>query len=197
VIINPWLKLQKKVEFQMHTEEKHTTFEGYYALYHLEIFRQALGHTGNRQDAEDITQEVFLRLLKGLHKANGNVAYVRNWLHTVCTNACIDLSRKRIGLHKQHINVSLSAIVGEETEDFLIWLQAADFTEDVIRKYDVERTLNMLEEQDAAYLLRLHHVQGYPCKEIGHMFGTNETTIKARVYRARREFRATYEKVAS
>lgn len=56
------------------------------------IFRYVLYHVGNREDAEDITQEAFLKYLE--HEEYHNKGSERQILYTIARNLCIDLHRK-------------------------------------------------------------------------------------------------------
>lgn len=56
------------------------------------IFRYALYHTGNKEDAEDITQDAFLKYLQ--HKEYHHKGNERQILYTIVRNLCIDLHRK-------------------------------------------------------------------------------------------------------
>lgn len=57
-----------------------------------DIFRYALYHTGNRHDAEDVTQEAYLKYLE--HKEYHKQGKERQILYTIVRNLCIDLHRK-------------------------------------------------------------------------------------------------------
>ena len=69
-------------------------FESIVTTYESRVFTLALRSTGSEADAADITQEVFLRLWKGLADFRGDSS-LSTWLYRVCTNLCVDLARKR------------------------------------------------------------------------------------------------------
>ena len=50
-----------------------------YNLYYLDVYRFLVCFTGNQNDAEDLTQEVFIRVLKGLSNFNGNY-HLKTWI---------------------------------------------------------------------------------------------------------------------
>lgn len=62
--------------------------------YQKQVFRHVLRMVRNVEDAEDLTQEVFLRAYVWLGSYNGEASFGR-WLHRIATNVCIDRSRKR------------------------------------------------------------------------------------------------------
>lgn len=62
--------------------------------YEKQIFRHVLRMVRKVEDAEDLTQEVFLRAYQWLGSYNGEASFGR-WLHRIATNVCIDKLRKR------------------------------------------------------------------------------------------------------
>src|SRR5262252_5254747 len=69
-------------------------FEWLLRAHEVQVARTALRLTGNRQDAQDAAQEVFLRL----HRSLGRIDDTRNlsgWLYRVTVNVCRDILRKR------------------------------------------------------------------------------------------------------
>ena len=69
-------------------------FEAVLRLHEAQVARTALRLLGNRQDAQDAAQEVFLRLHRNLRKIDdaGNLS---GWLYRVTVNVCHDILRKR------------------------------------------------------------------------------------------------------
>ena len=72
---------------------KRSRFKKAVNTYKNVIYSQAFYFTGNREDAEDITQEVLLRLWN--HLENINMSSIKAWLMKVTKNICIDLSKKK------------------------------------------------------------------------------------------------------
>jgi RNA polymerase sigma-70 factor (ECF subfamily) len=60
-----------------------------YALYEQPVFRHAYYLLGNRDDAQDMRQETFLRAYRALPTFNGRCS-LKTWLFTICTNLCRD-----------------------------------------------------------------------------------------------------------
>ena len=65
-----------------------------YALYEQPVFRHAYYLLGNRDDAQDVRQETFLRAYRSLPAFNGRCS-LKTWLLTICTNLCRDHLRSR------------------------------------------------------------------------------------------------------
>ena len=58
-----------------------------------QVYRLAYRLTGNRHDAEDLTQDVFVRVFKSIH--NFQPGTLEGWLHRITTNLFLDSARRR------------------------------------------------------------------------------------------------------
>jgi len=66
------------------------------------VYNLALGYVQNKEDAEDITQEVFVKLYQNLHKYDSAAASVKTWVYRIAINQCLDFikarqTKKRLG----------------------------------------------------------------------------------------------------
>ena len=94
----------------MDRRELSEIFERYSAL----VFRRALVLLGNRIDAEDATQEVFVRALKSLDEFRAQ-AKASTWLYQITTNHCLNVirdRRRRTELFEEHVASTLATIPG-------------------------------------------------------------------------------------
>jgi RNA polymerase sigma-70 factor (ECF subfamily) len=57
------------------------------------VFRIALSVLGNREEAEEATQDAFVRVYRGLHSFRGDAAF-RGWVYRVAVNTCYNASRR-------------------------------------------------------------------------------------------------------
>jgi RNA polymerase sigma-70 factor (ECF subfamily) len=71
-----------------------TAFDQIVRLYADRIYNYVRRMVGNPQDAEDITQEVFLRAYQGLSQFDGRASF-STWLFRIATNLCIDHKRRQ------------------------------------------------------------------------------------------------------
>lgn len=65
-----------------------------YEKYYYDIYHFILYFSGNMNDAEDLTQEVFMRLLKSMEKFEGR-SNLKTWLFSIAKHVVIDYSRRR------------------------------------------------------------------------------------------------------
>lgn len=129
------------------------------------IFRIALHYTGNAQEAEDITQEAFLAMLKKLPFESAE--HAKRWLIRVTVNKCKDYykssARKNLPLDE-----SINATYFQQNEEL--------------------EELSRLEPLDRS-IVYLFYFEGYSAKEIAQMVGKTRNAVNIRLSRARETLR--------
>ena len=161
-------------------------FESIVTTYENRVFSLALRSTGSEADAADITQEVFLRLWKGIKDFRGDSS-LSTWLYRVCANLCVDLARKRA--------VEAGAVSLDDDENLLTELpdhSDAGRPETVLEKNEVARELQvclaMLSEEHRR-IVTLRDVAGMSYADIAAALDLEEGTVKSRLARARAALR--------
>lgn len=129
---------------------------------------------GDRTAAEEITQEVFVKVITRAHQYDGR-AEVASWLFAIAANACRDRRRKE----RRAAVIPLEAVAepahkGEGIESRLLSRE---------RKAAVRQALSELsEEQREALVLARYH--GLPYSEIASVLGISVGAVKTRIFRA-------------
>jgi len=141
-------------------------FERLYRDYRGKVYSTAYRITGNRPDAEDVTQEVFIRVFKKLHTFRGDAA-VSTWLYRIAVNRAFDLLRRR----KRDRTVPLD----EE-------LETASQPMGVMKL--IEGTLPSMPDGYRQVFV-LHDIQGMKHQEIAAILGISEGASKSQLHRAR------------
>lgn len=123
-----------------------------YVRYAPDVYRLALSSTRNGTEAEDVVQEIFLRVLRNRNRFQGH-SHVKTWIYSITKNYLIDLARKRIQHQKlitsmcqNHSPESLDALV--EVEDLLRGLR------EPLRQVVNLRVVKNLSVADTAKLLQ-------------------------------------------
>ncbi len=129
---------------------------------------------GNRQEAEEYTQDVFVRVWERLGTFRGESAFA-TWLHRLTVNEVLQ-ARRSAG--RRSARVSLS----DEPENLERPRPARTPSP------DLAQAIAALPE-GARTVFVLHDVEGYQHEEIGQMMGIAEGTSKAQLFRARRLLR--------
>jgi RNA polymerase sigma-70 factor, ECF subfamily len=144
-----------------------------YAEFGEMVFRTARRLTGNRADAEDVTQEVFTRLALTVAGFVGEMSQFPGWLRRVAVRA--SLMRMRSGRRRREVDV----------EGVAALVSAPDHTLD---RLSLEAALARLSEEHRTVFL-LKEVEGYDHREIAELVGITVSNSEVRLHRARRHLR--------
>jgi len=147
------------------------------------VFAVAGGILRNREDVEDIGQQVFLKAYFSLKRFDQRAAF-STWLYKITVNECWDLLRKR-KVRPLVLEVDLSE---EQARQYQAADEVADgrpdASEQLAARERVEQLLECLEERDRSMLV-LKEVQGFSVEEIAQILEINTNTVKVRLFRAR------------
>lgn len=135
--------------------------------YHNMVYRLALTVTRSPQDAEDIVQTVFLKLMNGKHRPLPGKE--KAWLAQVTVNACRDLLRSFWRRKTQPLDESIPFSTPEEGALFEAVLALP-------AKYRM--------------VIHLHYYEGYTCEEIGAFLNISPSAVSMRLHRARNLLRS-------
>ncbi|WP_297233955.1 RNA polymerase sigma factor [uncultured Flavonifractor sp.] len=139
--------------------------------YYDEIYRFAYRQLGHKEDAMDLTQTIFLAVLRALPSFDGRKASFRTRLYRIAAYKAIDCRRKVQG----------NILLLEETEtpdqtDFAAQIQDRDLLD------RMEEYISRLDpDTQAVYRLRLYGERTFP--EIAAVLGQPEAAVKTRYYR--------------
>lgn len=160
-------------------------FELLVARHQGRVFAVAGGILRNREDVEDIAQQVFLKAYFSLKRFDQRSAF-STWLYKITVNECWDLLRKK----KVRPLVFESELSEEQAHAYQSTEQKAEYAPDVSEqletKQQLDHWLDCLEERDRAMLV-LKEVQGFTVEEIAEIMGINGNTVKVRLFRARQK----------
>ena len=143
------------------------------------VFGLCLRMLNQREDAEDTTQEVFLRVFRSLHRWDPTRT-LKPWILTIAANRCRTLleKRKRIPLPTEHIELS-------------------DDAGSPLRGYDLAEELQLALAQlrdDYRLCFILFHQENLSCFEISDCMEVPEGTIKTWLHRARHQLATTLQR---
>lgn len=148
------------------------TFEELYERYATDVLRVCYFYLGDRQKAEDVCQDVFVRLIttsptlqEGREKA---------WLLKVALNRCRDLWR---GAWLKRV------VLGSPAFELV---PAPDEIDSLAEKQEIMQAINQLPATFKEVIL-LHYYQGYGISEIAEMMELPEGTISSRLSRGRKK----------
>lgn len=145
-------------------------FDALMRRYERLVLATALRLTGNLADAQDASQEVFLKLYRNLGKLEDREDLAQ-WLYRVTVNVCRDLRRKKPAL-------------AEETEAEAPEADPQQRAMDEERRRALELSLRMLPEKERAALV-LRDLEGLSTDEVARALGSSEATVRSQVSKAR------------
>jgi RNA polymerase sigma-70 factor, ECF subfamily len=152
-------------------------FEEIHNRYRRLVYGIALRMTGNTADAEDLTQESFLSLLRRIGSFRGEAAFT-SWLHRLTINQVLMHFRRR---RSRPEDQTPDGAVPERRRA----RGARDGSSSpVVDRLAVERAVGALPPGYRAAFI-LHDVEGYEHGEIARLLGCNADTSKSQLHRAR------------
>ncbi|MDQ6936059.1 MAG: RNA polymerase sigma factor SigE [Actinomycetota bacterium] len=140
------------------------------------VYRLAYRLTGNRHDAEDLTQEVFVRVFRSLHTYTPGT--FEGWLHRITTNLFLDQARRKARIRFD----ALSDDAGQRLPSALPTPDAAYLER--LFDADVEAALGALPPDFRAAVV-LCDVEGLSYEEISDVLGVKMGTVRSRIHRGR------------
>jgi RNA polymerase sigma-70 factor, ECF subfamily len=160
-------------------------FEYLYQLHSRRVYAVCLRMVGNTAEAEDLTQEAFLLLLRKIHTFRGESAF-STWLHRLAVNLVLMRLRKK---SPPIVPIEATPDPDDETFSLSIDIGAPDLLlEGSIDRINLERCIRQL---PAGYrtVFVLHDIQGYEHSEIAEILGRSVGDSKSQLYKARMRLR--------
>jgi RNA polymerase sigma-70 factor (ECF subfamily) len=145
------------------------------------VYRLAYRLTGNRYDAEDLTQETFVRVFRSLSTYSPGT--FEGWLHRITTNLFLDQVRRRNRIRMDGLGDRAEQIPGREGAD-----SPERGYEHANLDHDVQRALDALSPEFRAAVV-LCDIEGLSYEEIAVTLGIKLGTVRSRIHRARAQLR--------
>ncbi len=158
-------------------------FEEIYRQYSGMVYRVALRVTGRTEDAEEVTQDVFLSVHRHLGSFAGNSA-LKTWIYRIAVNSSLNAMKKR-----RSKRMEMPWEEGFDPED-----QHSDVREQVereVRAQEISELFGLLNPDQRACLI-LRAQEGLSYLEIAKALNINMNTVRSRLKRARETLLASY-----
>ncbi len=156
-----------------------SAFEQIMRVYERRIFGYVMRHVNNREDAEDITQEVFIKLYKKFDSYDPKQTFT-TWLFTIATNTIYDFLRHRRG--KQDL------LIVDDPDQPLETADSRDAYIAVEASVDVAQGLEKIKTVYRTVLL-LYYRDELTCEEIAAALKIPIGTVKTHLSRARKSLK--------
>jgi RNA polymerase sigma factor (sigma-70 family) len=140
------------------------------------VFSIALKVLKNREDAEEMAQESFIKAYKSLHTFKGNAKF-STWLYRITYNNCISEVRKR----KIHFTSTDDIEIKDETTEINL-----DGIPEENRAQAIKKAVKKLPEEEYTLIL-LYYFEEQSIEEISKITKLSESNTKVKLYRARKK----------
>lgn len=167
------------------------SFEEIVTLFQHRLYHVCFRMLGNRQEAEDIAQEAFVRAYTNIHTFDQKRKF-STWIFRIATNLCIDRIRKKKPDYYLDANVP-----GTEGLTMYSQIEApGDLPEDVLSRMEtqerIQYEISKLSDRYRSVII-LRYIEELPLQEISDILELPLGTVKTRVHRGRAALRKQME----
>ncbi|WP_193747764.1 RNA polymerase sigma factor [Neobacillus niacini] len=154
-----------------------------YVEYNKKLYRLALSYVKDRYLAEDLAHEILVKCYLTREKFNGDSSF-HSWMYRIASNHCIDFLRKAYR-HRDFLYEDLELFNNEEV---------CTPESEVLNICDKEELRNKLRLLPSKYeeVITLYYFKDQSLKEIENHLNIKLSTIKTRLFRAKRMLREMY-----
>lgn len=151
------------------------------------VFTIVLRYTPNREDAEEIAQDVFVKAYRSLADFRGESKF-STWLYTIVTTTCITfLRKKKLPIHSLD-NEHIFEVADNQNSAF-----RANQVEQKSKVQVINDAIKLLSVDDAR-IITLFYQAEQSLEEIGRIIGVDPNTAKVKLHRARQRLKEKMEK---
>ncbi len=148
------------------------TFVHLYRSHYEAVFRYCAHRLFERQAAEDVTSDVFLKAVENIHRFKGNEQQFRNWLYRIATNAVNNYLRKSARRNR------LLKVAREQTNS-----QVADCGESADKRALLKEAVFALKPRYQT-IITLRFFENLKLTEIAEVLGSSPGTVRSQLARA-------------
>ena len=167
-----------------------------YKEFHPKILRYLERLTGEKEEARDLAQEVFLKVDQGLSKFEGR-ASLSTWIYRIATNLSHDRFRSA-SFQKGKKQTLTDEFIEENKEDKNVWTGEREVSaEQQLEGKEMSGCINRyIYDLNESYqqVLVLSEYEGLKNKEIASILGITIDTVKIRIHRGRTQLKKRMEK---
>ena len=172
----------KRLYFKVKMIDNQNHFEKIYREFHLLVFNVALNYLQNTEDAEEVTQDVFVKIYNSLNNFNQKSSH-KTWIYRITINQCLDFL-------KQKNSQKRFFIFGKKSQNEQEYLNSSTFEhpgilmenqEDAAILFEVINTLT--ENQKTAFLLS--KLDGLSNPEIAEIMQLSISSVESLIFRAK------------
>jgi RNA polymerase sigma-70 factor (ECF subfamily) len=157
------------------------------------VFATCISFVPNKEDAEDIAQEVFVEVFKSIEKFKGN-AKLSTWIYRITTNKCLEFIRKRNTKKRFGFMQSImgNAIPADKTSYFTEMNHPGIILENKEKSERLFRAINQLPEAQKV-VFTLHKIDGKSYQEISYIIEKSVASVESLMFRSKKNLQKLLE----
>lgn len=158
------------------------------------VFATCLSFVPNKEDAEDIAQEVFLEVFRSISKFKGE-AKLSTWIYRIATNKCLEFIRKKNSKKRFAFMQSIfgNEIPLDKTQFFTEFKHPGIVLEHKEKSETIFKAINLLPENQRV-VFTLAKVDGKSYQEIVEITGKSLSSVESIMFRAKKNLQQRLEK---
>ncbi|WP_059171960.1 sigma-70 family RNA polymerase sigma factor [Bacillus sp. FJAT-27445] len=165
-------------EVKVKEADHESTLKWLMKTYGNDVMRVAYIYLKNKQMAEDVTQDVFLRCFEKIDGFRYESSY-KTWIIKITTNRCKDILKSW-----QYRNIFISEVFNiKQFKQQLFKEPTSNEEDEMISKQVMNLPIKLRE------VIILYYYQEFSISEISNLLNTNENTVKTRLFRAREKLK--------
>ncbi len=143
------------------------------------VFTLGLRMLKNREEAEEVSQDTFIKVYRSLNKFKGDSKF-STWIYKVAYNSCLDQIKK----NKKHQN---NVEINEYSQHQIKTIDNAfDVLVEEERNQIIQDCMNLLPSEDS-FLLTLYYFEEQSLEEIANIVGLTANNVKVKLFRSRKK----------
>lgn len=172
-----------KSKISVSTEQQQDSqFRELYATYSAKIHRICLGYTGNHMEADDLLQEVFIRIWQNQNKFRGE-SQISTWIYRIAVNTCLYHIRSQKNKQTDELQPELATIDHDDNNEKEQQIQL------------LYKCISELTESDRLIITML--LEDVPYSEIAAATGITEGNLRVKIHRIKQQLNTIYSKYES
>ena len=152
------------------------------------VYNKCYGFAKNKEEAEDLTHDVFIRLFVKLKTFQGNSKF-STWLYSFTYNFCVNYVQRNTHKKKEKVTVVTDVIKDDEVFEEIDDAQLFELKSEKLAK-----ALALMDPKDKAILL-MKYQDDMSIKEIKEALGIGESAVKMRIKRAKQKVISVYSEL--
>lgn len=169
-MINKEIKLIKNIKNKSCKKSANELISKYYK----EIYAYSYKQTLDKELSMDLTQEIFIGVLKSINRYDESKSSFRTWIYKIATNKIVDYYRSK-NYKYNNIAVAIEDTTIQDKDDFI---------KNIENKEEVEKVLNLVNsmKSDLQEIFRLKIFSDYTFTQIAEILKVPESTVKTKYY---------------